>query len=95
MQHLQIVTFVFIGVTFRQDNLQKQFMAGLATTAIHLANQFILFAAQFSDVMWVVKPHAFHYMFMRPVDQLRADIAVLQPQWTRPKQLDRSTIPGR
>ncbi len=57
-------------------------MTGLAATAIYLANQSILFAAQFGDVIWVVKHQAFHYMFLRLVDKLRADIAVLQPQCT-------------
>ncbi|MNI79667.1 hypothetical protein D3C73_1361400 [compost metagenome] len=82
LQHFQIVAFILVGVAFRQDHFQQQFMAGFAAAAIHIANQFILLTAQFGGVMRMVKHQTFHYVLLRPVDQLRANIAVLQPQRT-------------
>ncbi|MNI94252.1 hypothetical protein D3C73_1523220 [compost metagenome] len=39
------------------------------------------------------KDQAFHHVFLRPADQLRADIAVLHLQRTRARQFDGAAYP--
>ncbi|MNT78011.1 hypothetical protein D3C72_2172000 [compost metagenome] len=68
-------------------------MATLTAGTIDLLHHDFLLLAQLRRVLWMAKHQTLDHMLTRPIDQLRADIAMLEGQRAGPRQLDRTPNP--
>ena len=82
-----------IGIALRQNDFQQQLVPALVAAVPDVKHQIVLLFAHFGAVVRMVEHQAFHDMLRRPVDQLRADIAMLQAQRPRAGHFDRTANP--